>query len=457
MNRIADRAWIVLLLAFALVAGMAFFVCEYAAEARDWALFDGSPHVYSSGKLSSGTLTDREGTVLLDLDGGKTYASSSVVRQAVLHWTGDRQGYIAAPLLSSYANEMTGYDLLNGLYDYGDTAGTMELTLSAKVQTAALEAMGDYKGTVAVYNYKTGEILCAVSTPTYDPNDVPDIAGDETGAYEGVYLNRFLQATYTPGSIFKIVTAAAALETVPDILEQKFTCTGELEVGGGKVTCEGIHGEQTLKQALANSCNCAFAQITQLVGADKLQRYAESYGITSSLSFDGYTTASGSFDAANASLYELCWSGIGQHTDLINPCRYMAFMGAVASGGTGAQPYVVKSVRVGDTVTYEAETVQMDRIMSRSTAETLQELMRNNVEVKYGAEKFPDILVCAKSGTAEKDNDEISNAMFAGFVMDEEYPLAFIVVVQDGGYGSRTCIPIISAVLDVCMEVLDAE
>ena len=79
------------------------------------------------------------------------------------------------------------------------------------------------------------------------------------------------------------------------------------------------------------------------------------------------------------------------------------------------------------------------------------------VTIKYGAENFPDVTVCAKSGTAEKDGDAASNAMFTGFVDDPDYPLAFIVVVQDGGYGSRTCVPIISQVLTVCMEVLDAE
>lgn len=457
MNRIAGRAWFVLVLAFALVAGMAFFVYEYATQAEDWTFFDGSPHVYTGIRLSEGTLTDREGILLLDLAGSRTYASEETVRRAVLHWVGDRSGNIRAPLLSAYSREMVGYDLFNGVYAYGDAAGTMELTLSAKIQTAALEALGDYKGTVAVYNYKTGELLCAVSSPTYDPENVPDIAGDDTGAYDGVYLNRFIQATYTPGSIFKIVTTAAALETIPDIQEQTFTCTGTLEVGGGKVTCESVHGTQNLKAALSNSCNCAFAQITQLVGAERLQRYAEAFGITSAVSFDGYTTSAGRFDAENASLHQLCWSGIGQHTDLINPCQYMTFMGAIANGGTVVEPHVVRQITVGGSVTYTAERVTGDRIMSRSTAETLQQYMRNNVEVKYGAENFPDILVCAKSGTAEADGDTVSNAMFAGFVMDDDYPLAFIVAVQEGGYGRSTCVPIISKVLEVCMEVLDTE
>ena len=458
MNRIAGRAWIVLVLVFALVAGTCFFVGEYAANAKDWAFFSGSPHVYSGSRVESGIFKDRSGRTLLNLtDSGRDYSEDPLIRQATLHWVGDRQGNVNAPLLSVYSEEMTGYDLLNGVYHYGDITPEMELTISAELQTAALEAMGDHKGTVAVYNYKTGEILCAVSTPTFDPDNVPDIAGDETDAYDGVYLNRFLQSTYIPGSIFKLVTAAAALETIPDILEQTFTCEGTMEVGGGTVSCEVVHGTVDLENALAYSCNCAFAQITQLVGAEKLDRYAQLFGITSSLSFDGFETAAGNLDILDASVYELCWSGIGQHTDLINPCQFMTFVGAIASGGAGVQPYIVEEISIGNTVTYEAETVALERIMSRSTAQTLQQMMRNNVEVKYGVENFPDLMVCAKSGTAEKDGDEASNAMFTGFVADEDYPLAFIVVVQEGGYGSRTCIPIITEILNACVEVLDAE
>lgn len=457
MNRIAGRSWIVLLIVFALIAGILFFVIEFAVNAREWVFFSGSPHVYNGSKPDEGVVTDRSGTLLLNLAGNWTYASDVFVRKASLHLTGDRLGNISAPILSRYTDEMTGYDLLNGVYAYADQPGKMELTISAEIQAAALEAMGDRKGTVAVYNYKTGELLCAVSTPTYDPDAVPDFSADTEGVYDGVYVNRFIQSAFTPGSIFKLVTAAAALETIPDILEQRFQCEGEMEVGGGTVSCETAHGELRFEEALAYSCNCAFAEITQQIGGERLQRYAESYGITQSISFDGITTAEGNLEAADAALYELCWSGIGQHTDLINPCQYLTFIGAIANGGIGALPHVVERITVATQETYSAGTEMTDRLMSVSTAQKLKEMMRTCVEVKYGVENFPDITVCAKSGTAEMDGEIASNALFTGFVDDSEYPLAFIVVVQEGGYGSNTCIPIVDQVLTVCMEVLDRE
>jgi peptidoglycan glycosyltransferase len=94
--------------------------------------------------------------------------------------------------------------------------------------------------------------------------------------------------------------------------------------------------------------------------------------------------------------------------------------------------------------------------MSTETARILQEMLRANVETYYGDENFPGLTVCAKSGTAEVGGDKKPNAMFTGFVMDEEYPLAFIVCIEDGGYGRPTCMPVLSKVLQSCKEMMDA-
>ena len=322
---------------------------------------------------------------------------------------------------------------------------------------AALEAMGDRIGTVAVYNYKTGEILCAATTPTFDPDNVPDIENDEEGLYTGVYVNRFLQSKYIPGSIFKIVTLAAALETVPDIEDQTFTCTGIYEIGGGDVTCEERHGKQSLKEAFCNSCNCAIAQVVETIGRDKLARYVALMGVTDAISFDGVTSVTGNFEVETATPEQVAWSGIGQHKDQVNPCAFMTFMGAIAGDGVGAMPYIVSEVTAGGKTTYDASTVKGSRVMSAETAKILQQYMRNNVESRYGTENFPDVVVCAKTGTAEVGGEKKPNATFAGFVLDQDYPLAFIAMIEDGGYGREVCVPIVSRVLEACMDAMDAE
>ncbi len=452
MNRIARRASVLIVLLLVLAVGTVFFVGEYLSKSGDWILFSGSPHVYDGNKLSLGVITDSSGGLLVDLRDGRTYYSTELIRKSVLHWVGDREGNVSVPFVDHYATELMGYGTVNGIYTYGDTYGTMELTLSAKVQAAVLKAMGDRVGTVAVYNYQTGELICAVSTPTFDPDNVPDIGADTTGAYTGVYMNRFTQSKYIPGSIFKIVTLAAALESIPGIQDQRFTCTGTYIIQNGDITCERAHGTQTLKEAFSNSCNCAFAQIAEQMGSEKLERYVELFGITEPVTFDGLTTTAGNFEAVGSTAEQIAWSAIGQHKDQVNPCAFLRFVGAIAGGGVGTEPYVVSSVSVGGKDTYTASIRKTERLVSKTTAEILREFMANNVESKYGADRFPITSVCAKSGTGEVGGGKSPNAMFTGFIRDPQYPFAFIAAIEEGGYGSNTCIPIISEALKACIE-----
>ena len=455
MNRVASRAAIAVLLALLLIAGLGFFVAEYLMNAEDWVMFAGSPHVYTGGNIGCGIVTDREGTLLLDMNGDRTYAESKALRKSTVHWLGDRYGSISAPALPAHAADLAGYDLLNGVYAYADASGVAKLTLSGKVQTAALEAMEGKKGTVAVYNYQTGAILCAVTTPNYDPDNVPDVENDDSGKYEGMYVNRFTQSAYLPGSIFKIVTLAAALEEYPDAQDMTFKCSGSLELDGGKITCEKSHGKQTLKEAFQNSCNCAFAELALKIGPEKMEAYVDAFGVTDVISFDGIETAEGNYQAAGEKRIDIGWSGVGQFNDLVNPCAFLSFVGSIAGGGEGAMPYVVENVLVGNTRTYTAKPQKVENTISKNTARIVTEYMRNNVKNKYGDEYFPGLAVCAKTGTAEVGGDKKPNAMLAGFVADGNYPLAFIVCVEDGGYGAKVCLPIASQVLGACVEALE--
>ena len=456
MNRVGKRSGIALVIALLLVAGLVFFVVEYATEAQNWVVFTGSPHVYNGTNINCGAVVDRDGILLLDLVDGRKYATTEDLRKSTLHWLGDRYGYISAPAVAFYASQMAGFDLANGVYDYGDATGVAELTLSSQVQSAALAALGNKKGTVAVYNYKTGQLLCSVTTPSYDPDNIPDIAGDTTGAFDGVYVNRFTQSLYTPGSIFKIVTLAAALEHIPDAESLSFTCKGSLTFGPDTITCEQKHGKQDLKTAFRNSCNCAFTELALQLGGDRLEESVKAFGITEPVTFDGISTARGNFSAAGEADVQVGWSGVGQHLDQINPCAFLQFVGAVANGGEGAVPHVVERISVGKTETYQAKTAMTESVLSPQTAQKVAEYMRSNVSKKYGDENFPGLTVCAKTGTAEVGGEKKPNAMLAGFVSDEAYPLAFIVCVEDGGYGAKTCIPIASKVLAACKTVLDA-
>ena len=456
MNRVVKRTWLMALFILVLILGLVFFMGDYWMNAPQWIGAPSSSYMHNDA-IGFGTVTDRVGITILDVGTQKAYSSDRTTRLSTLHWLGDRQGNIISRPISEYAADMSGYDVIDGVYDFGGIGGTMELTLSVRAQNAAYNAMAGRKGTVAVYNYKTGEILCAVTTPTFDPDDPIDLTAVDPELYEGVYLNRFAQSTYIPGSIFKVVTTAAALDCIPGVEEMKFTCSGILEYGEEKVSCERAHGTQDLKLALANSCNCAFAQVAELIGKDRMTDYVEKFGLMDHVAFDGVTTAAGHYDVSDAAPVSFAWSCIGQYTDLINPCRFMTFMGAIAGDGGSAQPYLVSHVTGGGETTYSAKICQMDPVVSSEVAAKLQEYMRSNVELVYGAGNFPGLTVCAKSGTSQLGGDKISNAMFAGFVMDPEYPLAFICVIENGGYGASACVPVVSRVLDACKTVMDGE
>lgn len=452
MKKVSRRAILALLLAGVLLTGSVFFVLRYFTRGDDWVTFPGSPHVYKNGVLRSGTVTDAEGELLLTLSGERTYAADATVRKTTLHLLGDRSGNIYAPILDRYAPQFAGYDSFSGIYFAGKTPENMTLTIRSSVQKAAYEALNGRKGTVAVYNYVNGEILCSVSAPAYDPDNIPDIENDKTGQYDGIYVNRFANSVYVPGSIFKLVTAACALDTYgEDILTRKFSCDGALEVSEDVVICTGNHGEITLKEALAKSCNCAFGQLSMELGAETIQNYVNQMGLTEIYDADGLQTQAGRFDLTDARDVEVAWSGIGQHTVMVNPYSFLRFVGAIAGGGSAAEPYFVKNIG-----NYQAKTGTFELEISENTTKILSDFMENNVQTVYGTEYFPKLPVCAKSGTAEVGENQTPHATFAGFVRDLRYPFAFIVIVENGGSGSSVCSPIAGKVLSACIKSMDS-
>lgn len=454
MKKVSGRAIFPLILAIVLLAGTVLLCVRYFVKAGEWVTFSGSPHVYTGVNLDGGVVTDRDGTLLLDSTDGRTYSADAVTRTATMHLLGDRYGYIQAPLLGSFADDMIGFDKINGLYGAEGTEANAALTLSAAAQTAAYQALGNYHGTVGVYNYKTGEILCAVTSPSYDPDNMPDVDADTSGAYDGVYVNRFFQAAYTPGSIFKIVTLAAAIETVPDWENLTFTCEGKTIIGGQEIICEGVHGTITLKQALAHSCNVAFGELAGKVGTKALMEYAEKLGLSESFECDGIPVKAGTVDLKDADAGDLAWAGIGQYTDQVNALTFMRAMGRIAGGGTGAEPYLMAKITRGEKTAYEAKTETSSRALTAETAAKLTEYLRNNVATMYGDGQFGGLNVCAKSGTAEHEG-KTADAMFAGFCVDENCPLAFVVFVENGGSGSAVAAPIAAKVLQVCAAAIN--
>ena len=454
MKKIERRTLVCLALALCLAAGMCVFIGKYLLYGGSWASSAFNRHLYNTdGQLASGTVLDRDGDVLSTVteDGKRTYYDNVDVRKATLHAVGDLQGNIGTGALNAFADQLTGYSLLNGAFG-ADAGSDLYLTIDARYNYEAYQALGGHAGTVAVYNYKTGEILCMVSSPSYDPLNVPaDIESNDR--YKGAYINRFLSSTFTPGSIYKTVTLMAALEEIPDLAQRTWTCEGSVQIGEETIICSGTHGQQDIGDAFANSCNVAFAQIAAELGADTLQKYTEQAGLTDSYSVNGLPTAAGTFQWDGITDGQLGWAGVGQGQDQVNPCAMMVYMGAIASGGKAAEPYLIeKTVSALGLPSLPHFTKKTGRLIASDTAATLADMMAENVQKTYGASRFPNMDICAKSGTAEVGEGKTPHAWFTGFLRGEDTPYAFVVLVENGGGGSAVAGTVASRVLDVIVN-----
>lgn len=456
MRITSKRALAIYALIGAFLVGVVFLIGGFVLNGETWALKRFNQHLFTGGSLTSaGTIYDTNGTILAQTKNGeRVFNDSSRIRKATLHMVGDTAGYISTGIHSIFRSELTGYNLIDGVHRLKEDGegNNITLTLNADVCATALDALGGRKGTVGVYNYKTGEILCMVSSPTYDPERKPtDIDTDKTGKYDGIYLNRFLSGVYTPGSTFKIVTAISAIDNIPDIFTQKFTCKGKMQTNGGVIYCneKNGHGTLTFEQALNKSCNVAFAQIALQLGAEKLTATAEQLGFNQAMQMDGINIAISKFDLSGADERGIGQAGLGQHTTLVNPYHMLTIMGAIANGGTPVTPYVVKSITTPGGLTLKKGSANTGKAyLSASTASKMVELMRSNTIHFYGDSRFPSgMQICGKTGTGEVGGDKAPHAWFVGFSQNPATPYAFVVVVENGGSGYQQAIPIANKVL----------
>lgn len=451
MRRIGRRAKIFAVVIVYFLTCSTVFLVRYAKDGSGWVVHPANQNVYANGELKEGgTILSADGTELFSLENG--YADGETLRKATLHAVGDKSDSINTGVIKTNKAKLIGYDFINGVFQPFEGGTQITLTLDADTCRAAYNALGSRKGTVGVYNYKTGEIICMVSKPSFDPENVPDLSGK---AYEGVYVNRLTGGVYTPGSVFKLVTAAAAIDTIPNLYSRTFTCKGGTTIGGEWIKCSGNHGNVDFATALAHSCNAAFAELSVEIGKETLAEYAAKSGVGKQFSINGVDTSMGKFRVENAAAAELAWAGIGQYTDLVNPMGYMIYMGAVANGGRAVTPYYIKEIKTAYGLPqYFHFPSKEGRMLSEETAASLKSLMRNAVKVEYGESGFSGMELCAKTGTAEVD-DGAPHAWFTGFLDREDTPLAFVVVVENGGSGKGTALPVARTVLQTALKAFE--
>ena len=460
MKMITRRGIFLWILSGLFIAGIVFLTVSFVSHGDEWAMKRYNRHLYSNGELiGAGTITDSKGKVLAQtVDGERKYSENSTTRKSTLHVVGDPKNFISTGVQSAFDSKLTGYNIMFGVYNikrYG-RGNDMQLTINSEICNAAYEALSGRKGTIGIVNYKTGDIICSVSTPSFDVNRVPDNL-DSSDYYEGVYINRLLSAHYVPGSTFKLVTAICAIENIPDIYERTWECHGAYKPEKGvEIKCNANHGGKiTFKDALAKSCNSAFAQIAIELGEDKLNETAKELGIGSKITVSGAINAfEGRFDINNAADDLLGWTGIGQGNTRIAPITMLRIVSAIANEGSAVSFNIVDDFanQAGKALNITLPTNKVT-LMNSDVAAQMKDMMRYNVKEQYGDNNYKGLSLCAKSGTAQIDSNENHNiAWFTGFMDDEDNPYAFVVVVENGNSGSRTAGPIANRILQKLVD-----
>jgi peptidoglycan glycosyltransferase len=380
--------------------------------------------------------------------------------------------------LERYANGYLGgeddslwLDRLQNLITGKEAQGSsIELTIDPKVQKAAWDALGDYTGAAVAIDPKTGAILAMVSKPSFDPNAIavhdssaaiaaynevlnqkPEVNSEDGETRLSPYgptINRAINATYPPGSTFKLLTSAAAIEyegltpesSIPAPVTYQLPGTtgdgGKVQNYGGQV-CDPSNS-MTLKDALRISCNTAFLDLANEVGKDGMQKMFQDFGFTDSIDIP-MTTSVGAYPglsetATDDAAARIALSGMGQGDLRMTPLQVAMMSAAIANDGDLMEPYLIQSVRDSDLeLVSQTKPSRYKSPFSSSTADALTEMMVEVVNDGSGkGAQIPDVQVAGKTGTAE-DNPRSPTLWFTSFAPADDPQVAVAVVLENEG------------------------
>lgn len=343
---------------------------------------------------------------------------------------------------------------------------SLVVTVDSRLQKAASEALGGRKGAIVAMDPVTGAILAMVTSPSFDPNVAVPIHGrDQEGEWTAInqdpnnpLVDRSTSGLYPPGSSFKVVTAAAALDTGVVNTESPFECAGKYQPKEfGNFALRDFsprgHGDLTFTKALTVSCNVTFAQVGLRLGASTLVRYAELFGFNKVIPFDLPVAKSQIQSADSMDPVALAASSIGQAQDLATPLEMALVSSAVANGGTIMRPFLVKEVRdYNGKIIKQYDSKSWQKVIESETADTLSALMVDVVDEGTGtAAQIDGVSVAGKTGTAEVEGQK-PHAWFVCFAPAFNPRVAVSVVVENGGEGGKTAAPIAREVLQAALS-----
>ncbi len=311
---------------------------------------------------------------------------------------------------------------------YAENAFLTTIDLQIQKSTEKILKECKYNSAAIVLETETGNMLAMASTPSYSPQQMAELLGSSSGCL----VNKALQS-YPPGSVFKIVTAAAALEAGNVTDKTEFYCGGEESFGDIRIKCMTAHGKLNLQEAFAKSCNCAFIQLGQSTGYEALKNMAQKMGMgAKALDFSeesrGYITAEQ--EAAGAGIANMA---IGQGTLLASPVQVAGITNIIANGGTDTGIHIISAKQ------------ENRRVVSQKTAETITKMMR--AVAVYGTGTGSTAFMCAgKTGSAEAGN--MIHGWFTGFFPYNEPEYTITVFCEDGKSGGTSALKVFNQIAE---------
>lgn len=332
------------------------------------------------------------------------------------------------------------------------------LTVDENMQKAAKEALGKNKGSIVAIEPDTGRIIAMVSYPDYNPSKVFSEWDELRTNEESPLLNRAVNGVYTPGSTFKIVTALAAMRSDKINLDSfTYKCVGEAKFTDKVIHCYNnkAHGEVDLKYAMAYSCNCYFAELAKIIGAEQLKNTAESLGINNEITMELGSSKSSFLMTKDCTESELVETAIGQGKTGATPLYMATLISAIANDGVMMQPYIVdRYIKYTGKEYGQNIPEKISTIMTEEEAKKLQGLLVDAVTLGTGsAAAINGWETGGKTGTAENPKGT-DHSWFVGFSPAEDPKIAVAVVLENPKSNAKAA-PIASKIFKAYKNIIE--
>lgn len=413
-----------------------------------------------SDRVVRGSILDRNGEVLAETavsdDGTETrnYPYGDVFAHVVGYDSKGKSGLESVEnfdLLTS--NAFFVEKIIKEFKEEKNIGDNVITTLDSKLQQTAYDALGDYKGAVVVMEASTGKILAMVSKPSFDPNTLSEDWEWLTTDENSTLLNRATQGAYAPGSTFKLVTTLEYMKEYADFENYNYYCESAITHEGTTIHCAGnrAHGEESLADSLANSCNASYSNISLMLDKSSYRNTAEKLLFNKKLPSVLPYSRSKFQVTKNTTDSELMMTAIGQGKTQVSPYHMTLISAAIANGGTLMKPYLVDH-----TENYTGTTVKKnvpekyEKLMSSEEAAKLKEYMKGVVDYGTGtALGGENYTVAGKTGTAEYSSDkEKSHSWFTGFTNVDNPELVISAVVEGADNSGMSAVSVAKRVLN---------